>query len=316
MSTFGAPSGALGPGMNDQSATESLRVRPATPPKARSGIGSTVRSGSNLPIASARAPLRSFMLAWSISTRDFAGKAPRACSAASTDSSAKMPMSTAVPGLSASPTFSCRPPVSLCEAKRPTTAPAAAPTATEASIGGANSPTRTPTPPPQPAPRRPRWFPVSSRVTAPSPSLETRIIPCEATCLAAIASARAANSVRAVSRSGEAATSRVSGRSVMRHSRGRQSRHDPGGPRPSIPPPPGPVRPGSGGVPPPRVRQISARRTPRAAGPRARRSSASGDWCAWRRRRTTTPRARAVRRGTRPRRCRPRGTTGAGPPRR
>ena len=64
-STFGAPSGAFGPGMIDQSATDSSIVRPIAPPKARSGIGSTVRSGLNLPIASASAsfsPLRPLLV--------------------------------------------------------------------------------------------------------------------------------------------------------------------------------------------------------------------------------------------------------------
>ena len=44
--------------MKDQSAADWSIVRPAAPPNVRSGIGSTVRSGLNLPAASASASLR------------------------------------------------------------------------------------------------------------------------------------------------------------------------------------------------------------------------------------------------------------------
>ena len=59
ISTFGASSGAFGPGIIDQSATESRRVRPMVPPKVRSGMGSAARSWTNLPAASARADFSS-----------------------------------------------------------------------------------------------------------------------------------------------------------------------------------------------------------------------------------------------------------------
>ena len=52
-STFGAPSGADGVMLIVQSGTDWSSVRPIVPPKFGSGIGSTVRSGLNLPIASA-----------------------------------------------------------------------------------------------------------------------------------------------------------------------------------------------------------------------------------------------------------------------
>ena len=51
--TFGAPSGADGVMLIVQSATDASSVRPTVPPKFGSGIGSTVRSGLNFPIASA-----------------------------------------------------------------------------------------------------------------------------------------------------------------------------------------------------------------------------------------------------------------------
>ena len=82
-STLGASSGALGPGMNAQSATESLSVRPAVPPKVLSGIGSTVRSGTNLPAASASASFRPLRPCLSMGATDLAGEPARACSASS-----------------------------------------------------------------------------------------------------------------------------------------------------------------------------------------------------------------------------------------
>ena len=51
--TFGAPSGGDGVMLIVQSATDASSVRPIVPPKFGSGIGSTVRSGLNFPIASA-----------------------------------------------------------------------------------------------------------------------------------------------------------------------------------------------------------------------------------------------------------------------
>ena len=51
--TFGAPSGGFGVMLIVQSGTDASIVRPIVPPKFGSGIGSTVRSGLNFPIASA-----------------------------------------------------------------------------------------------------------------------------------------------------------------------------------------------------------------------------------------------------------------------
>ena len=81
--TLGASSGALGPGMIVQSATDVSIVRPIVPPKLRSGIGSTVRSGVNLPAASAKLSLRPLMPFSSICATDLAGESVSACSAAS-----------------------------------------------------------------------------------------------------------------------------------------------------------------------------------------------------------------------------------------
>ena len=58
-STFGAPSGGDGVMLIVQSATDVSSVRPTVPPKFGSGIGSTVRSGLNFPIASAERLLQS-----------------------------------------------------------------------------------------------------------------------------------------------------------------------------------------------------------------------------------------------------------------
>jgi hypothetical protein len=49
ISAFGTSSGTFGPGIIDESATDASIVRPIVPPKARSGIGSMVRSGLNFP---------------------------------------------------------------------------------------------------------------------------------------------------------------------------------------------------------------------------------------------------------------------------
>ena len=174
-STLGASSGALGPGMNDQSATESLSVRPAVPPKALSGIGSTVRSGTNLPAASASASFSPRRPCLSIGATDLAGEPASARSASSRCSSSMIAMIAAVPGLSFSPRPSSSPLSTLCLANLPTMPPAAAPTAIEASSGGAARPTSTPTPPPQPMPLRPRWSPVCETRTSPLSSCSTRM---------------------------------------------------------------------------------------------------------------------------------------------
>ena len=97
-STFGAPSGAFGPGIIDQSATESLRVRPAVPPNVRSGMGSALRSCWNLPIAVASSALSARTPSLSVCATDFAGVPGRACSIASRCSSSNTVMTPAVPG--------------------------------------------------------------------------------------------------------------------------------------------------------------------------------------------------------------------------
>lgn len=175
--TLGASSGAPGPGMNDHPATESLSVRPAVPPKALSGIGSTVRSGLNLPAASASASFSPRRPCLSIGATDLAGEPVSARSASSRCSSSTIATIAAVPGLNFSPRPSSSPLPTLCRANLPTRPPAAAPTAIEASSGGAARPTSTPTPPPQPMPLRPRWSPVWDTRTLPLSSCSTRMRP-------------------------------------------------------------------------------------------------------------------------------------------
>ena len=62
------------------------------------------------------------------------------------------------------------------------TPPATAPTATDASSGGAKRPTARPTPPPQPIPLRPRLSPVCRTLTLPSRACVTRMTPSIETC--------------------------------------------------------------------------------------------------------------------------------------
>ena len=99
ISTFGASSGAFTGATMLQSPTDSSIVSPATPENDFSLIGSTVRSGANLPIASPRARLSSSMPPSSDSTTDFSGDPGRACSTTRRCSAGNTPMITAVPGL-------------------------------------------------------------------------------------------------------------------------------------------------------------------------------------------------------------------------
>ena len=97
-STFGAPSGGDGVMLIVQSATDASSVRPTVPPKFGSGIGSTVRSGLNFPIASAsdsfNAPMP-FLSPW---TTDRSCAPASACSTPSRCSSSKTAMIPADPG--------------------------------------------------------------------------------------------------------------------------------------------------------------------------------------------------------------------------
>jgi len=204
-STFGAPSGGCGPGIIDQSATDPSMVRPSVPPKARSGMGSAVRSGLNFPAASARASSSSPRLLRVMGATDFAGDPASACSAASRSSSSTTATITAVPGCSLSPMPCSMPPRTRCRANLPIRPPAAAPTATEASSGGENRPTATPTPPPQPRPLRPRWSPVCVNRTRPSASCSTRITPSARTALSWIRRTSVSKSRSASPASGYAA---------------------------------------------------------------------------------------------------------------
>ena len=182
-STFGASSGAFGPGIIVQSGTDLSTVRPIVPPKLRSGMGSTVRSGLNLPAASARASLSPRTPVLSIGAADFASDPASACSAASRSSPSTMAMMAAVPGWSLSPRPCSIPLSTLCLANLPARPPTAPPTTTDASSGGENRPTTRPTPPPQPRPLRPRWSPVWVTLTWPLASRQTRITPSAATVL-------------------------------------------------------------------------------------------------------------------------------------
>ena len=201
-STLGAPSGALGPGIIDQSATESRSVRPAVPPKALSGIGRTVRSGTNFCAASARASLRPRTPFLSIVTTDLAGVPASARSAARRSSSSTMATMAAVPGASLSPSPVSMPLSTLCLVNLPIRPPAAAPTTIEPSSGGANRPTTRPTPPPQPRPLRPRWSPVSLTLTWPSASCSTRITPSVRTFLSLMSATSPSKSFWAASTDG------------------------------------------------------------------------------------------------------------------
>ena len=206
--TLGAPSGGVGWRLMLQSATDLSSVRPMAPPKSGSRIGSTVRSGLNLPIASASEPFRARTRPDSSEcTRDLATAPGSAWPIASRYDSSNAAMIPADPAGRAAPILSPMPDSSLRFANVPTIAPAAAPTATEASNGGANRPTSTPTPPPQPAPFRPTWSPVSATVTLPSASWVTRMIPSTLTLFARTSSASASKSCLAASTSGYAATS-------------------------------------------------------------------------------------------------------------
>src|SRR5262250_2985929 len=132
--TLGAPSGGSGVVLIDQSGTDSLSVLPSVPAKPGSPIGSLLRSGTNLPIASA--------------SEDFSPLI-RPVLSDSTSDLATEPAGSAWPSLAEIPVLS------LWSANLPASAPAAPPAAAEASSGGANSPTATPTPAPHPRPFRP-----------------------------------------------------------------------------------------------------------------------------------------------------------------
>ena len=203
--TLGAPSGGVGVMLIVQSAAEVRSERPIAPPKAGSGMGSSVRSGTNLSAASARASLRPRTPFLSMAATDLAGVPGSARSAARRSSSSTMAMMAAVPGLSFSPRPLSMPLSTLWCMNLPTTPPAAAPTATEASSGGAARPTSTPTPPPQPRPLRPRWSPVWLTWTSPSASRSTRITPSVRTFFSSMSCTSPSKSFSAASTAGYAA---------------------------------------------------------------------------------------------------------------
>jgi hypothetical protein len=106
ISTFGAPSGAFSPGTIVQSPTDSSSVRPIAPPKLRSGVGSTVRSGLNFPIASASDSFRALTPSLSLCTIDRSSALPSACSTPSRCPSSNTAMMPAEPGGRFSPILS------------------------------------------------------------------------------------------------------------------------------------------------------------------------------------------------------------------
>jgi hypothetical protein len=175
-STLGAPSGAFGPGIIDQSAIESLRVRPAVPPNVRSGIGSALRSCRNLPIAFASSTLSARIPSLSVCATDFAGDPGSACSIASRCSSSNTVITPAVPAGSFSASSSM-PALTLRSVNFPISPPTAPPTAMAPRSGGANRPTTRPVPAPHPRPLRPKWSPCCTTVISPSASWVTRIAP-------------------------------------------------------------------------------------------------------------------------------------------
>ena len=167
-----------------QSATDASSVRPIVPPKFGSGIGSTVRSGLNFPIASAsdsfNAPsallvalddrphqrARERLLDTEpllvVEDRDDPGRPRRQVLADLVVNLVVRPGGRRI----------CRSPCPRPHRPRPTP-----------SSGGANKPTASPTPPPQPIPLRPRLSPVCRTATLPSSACVTRITPSIETCL-------------------------------------------------------------------------------------------------------------------------------------
>src|SRR5262249_46250130 len=140
----------------DQSGTDSLSVLPSVPAKPGSPIGSLLRSGTNLPTASASedfSPLIRPVL--SDSTSDLATEPASARSIARRSSSGNTAMTPAEPGGSAWPSLLAIPVLSWWWANLPASAPAAPPTAAGPSGGGANTPTPPPPPAPPPSPSRP-----------------------------------------------------------------------------------------------------------------------------------------------------------------
>ena len=176
-STFGAPSGGLGVMLIVQSATDASSVLPIVPPKFGSGIGNTVRSGLNFPIASASDSFNAPMPLLSPWTTERSSAPASACSMPRRCSSSKTAMIPAEPGGRFSPILSWISFSTRWSTNLPITPPATAPTATDASSGGANKPTASPTPPPQPIPLRPRLSPVCCTATLPSSACVTRITP-------------------------------------------------------------------------------------------------------------------------------------------
>ena len=187
--TFGAPSGGDGVMLIVQSATDASSVRPTVPPKFGSGIGSTVRSGLNFPIASASDSFRALVPCLSLWTIERSSAPASACSTPRRCSSSNTAMIPADPAGRFSPILSWISCSTRWSTNLPITPPAAVPTATDANSGGANRPTASPTPPPQPNPLRPRLSPVWRTETLPSwacvtritPSIETRLSPTSAT---------------------------------------------------------------------------------------------------------------------------------------
>ena len=178
ISTFGAPSGAFGPGTIVQSATDWSNVRPIVPPNFLSGIGRTVRSGLNLSAASARASFSSFMPPLSIWATDLAGESASACSATQP-----------IVAIDDSDDRRCTRFEFIAEAFLNATIDlmlgklANHSTCSRAhddrgeEVGEKKRPTTRPTPPPQPMPLRPMWSPVWVTLTLPSASCWTRINP-------------------------------------------------------------------------------------------------------------------------------------------
>ena len=200
--TFGAPSGGDGVMLIVQSATDASSVRPTVPAKFGSGIGSTVRSGLNFPIASASDSFNARIPCLSLWTTERSCAPASACPTPRLWSSSKTAMIPADPGGRFSPILSWISFSTRWSTNRPTTPPATAPTATDASSGGAKRPTATPTPPPQPAPLRPRLSPVCRTLTLPSCAWVTRMTPSIETCLALTSATSASKSFVASSMSG------------------------------------------------------------------------------------------------------------------
>ena len=161
MSTLGAPSGAFGPGIIDQSATEFFSVRPAVPPKVLVGDGQHGAVGLELAMAaSASASFSAATPFLSICGDGLGGRAGERLLGRQTvlvvdhrDDRRPCPACS----LSPSPLHAAS---TLCLVNLPMSAHRARPPLSRPAAAGRTGRPRARRRPPQPSPLRPRWSPV------------------------------------------------------------------------------------------------------------------------------------------------------------